>query len=226
MDQPTDCADVLYVSVRQDADGTVTTVHLLAEAPDPDTFHTSAQFRTTVWSAPAPTGPTTRAPGTKVLDPAHSNEYRDDDRRTWDTWADRARAFRAHSPGWCALRQVEARLVRAGVVSAHTGTVAVQEPGITITHGGIEFYVFRSSTGWWRLACDDPEDGWSVLADALAPPHASTRQVATRVLIHLSPHRIARASLPLLVRLRISAARTARSLARRGHRRTRAARSR
>ncbi|MBV1940815.1 hypothetical protein KUF83_30230 [Streptomyces sp. BV286] len=173
----------IHISVAQLPDGRVSGVDVYANAPAEDEILPS-EPRATVWTVPVPdvddTDPSAAA---KVLDLALTNTYRDDDGHGWSEGERHASNFYAdHAGERTFLRTVEAHLIRAGYLDAHTGMVACQSYGLNISDDDL---VMKWSEGWKWVAIGHDAD-WAPQPDVLAPADASPRRVANAIIDNLA----------------------------------------
>ncbi|MFB6505563.1 hypothetical protein ACFC07_22270 [Streptomyces sp. NPDC056099] len=180
-------AEAVFITVMQRADGSVCDVEITDIQPAPDEVHPNAP-RFTVWTAPLPEYEGDPSDAVKVLDFALNNAYRDDDGHAWSEGERAARAFHNDTTDWRAfLRNVEARVIRAGYLDVHTGVTACQDFGLIVGDEGSEHVIMKWRDGWkWAaLDCTDIE-GWHMQPGTIAPADASPRQVAAAILTNLA----------------------------------------
>ncbi|MFD7205929.1 hypothetical protein [Streptomyces sp. NPDC059893] len=126
----------LYVTLHQLPDRRVHTVDVSTERPTLDELW-STTVRHTVWAAYPQSG-TASVTASPVWDPALTPDYHDADPNEWAKWTRTQREFHADSDERRRLRAVEAWLIQAGHIDAHTGLVAAQTHGLTIENAGHE----------------------------------------------------------------------------------------
>ncbi|MGP3776992.1 hypothetical protein ACTWJ8_39785 (plasmid) [Streptomyces sp. SDT5-1] len=169
--------DTVHIVIEQLADGRVSSVSTVPDAPTIEELH-SGGIRKTVWQS-GPVDDEDGAPAQLVWNPSLTPMYGRDDRFEWENSRARVNAFHGPSAERRALRQVEARLVLAGHLDVHTGTVAAMTHGLTVVSSTAEYAVFRDSEGWHIV--DYFMGDWDDLR-CIAPPDAGPRRVAAAIL--------------------------------------------
>lgn len=171
----------VFIAVSQLPDGRVSNVDLYANSPAPDEI-----LPATVWSVGVPdTDDLNGWTAAKVLDLALTSDYRDDDGHDWSEGERLAHAFHGdHTDERAFLRTVEALLIHAGYLDAHTGVVQCQEYGLLI---GDDDAVMKWDEGWKWAAIDSIDiDGWCMQPGVLAPADASPQRVANAIVENLA----------------------------------------
>lgn len=196
---------IAYITVAQLPNGRVSSVTVSNDyAPDPmEAF--MGEPRATVWTTPMPEYEGDPANAVKVLDLALSSEYQDQAGGEWAYGEREEIKFRHDHTGERAyLRNVEARLIRAGFLDAYTGMVRNQGYGLTLV-GGNEHYAYKENDGW-HFASEDcvSFEGWYARPSTIAPAGASPRRVAAAIVACLADHGVIDTTdLPLLHRAHV-----------------------
>ncbi|MCX5083697.1 hypothetical protein [Streptomyces sp. NBC_00401] len=170
----------LYVTLHQLPDRRVHAVAVSAERPALEELWSST-VRHTVWAAYPQSGAAS-VTASPVWNPGLTEFYRDDDRNEWAKWTRTQREFHGDSDERRRLRAVEAWLIQAGHIDAHTGLVAAQTYGLTIESAGHEYSALQNTAGAWLINVDFL-DYWD--PEPLAPANASPRQVAAAILARI-----------------------------------------
>ncbi|MER7937842.1 MULTISPECIES: hypothetical protein [unclassified Streptomyces] len=175
----------LYVSISQLPDGRVSGVGIYTNAPAAEEVHFE-EPRSTVWTALTPDADDTdESTAAKILDLALSNNYRDDDSLAWTKGERLAHEFhRDDTPERQFLRTVEALVIRAGYIDAHTGMIGCQWYGLAI---GEDDIVMKYPGGWqWAAVDSTAYNGWYEQPGLLAPADASPRRLANAIIDNLA----------------------------------------
>lgn len=183
-----DDAEPWFVTVSQLPDGRVSSVEIGDFPPATDELF-PREPHATVWTAPLPEYEGDTANAIKVLDLALSNTYRDDDGHGWSEGERAERAFHNDMTGERAfLRNVEARIIRAGYLDVHTGMVSCRDYGLTVGDPDSEQHLIMRWTNGWKWAAVDRGDisGWHEQPGYIAPADASPRQVAAAIITNLA----------------------------------------
>jgi hypothetical protein len=173
----------LYVCVDLTPEGQVRGVDLRDEAPEIEELLQFNVLRT-VWLAPVPPVDSSEIlPAREVLNLSVSTEYRQDDPEGWQVGQEAADRFHTEDAGErVMLRTVEAHLILAGVDNAHTGLVAAEQYGLTVTDPCHDLYVYRGPQGWQAyLEARYGDGGWDEVSSHLAPLDAAPADVAAAV---------------------------------------------
>ncbi|MFJ8301315.1 hypothetical protein ACIQ9R_36190 [Streptomyces sp. NPDC094447] len=186
-DEYVDVPDELFIVVRSKPDGRTTSVEVIDSPPWNDSVFRE-NGRTTVWQTLLPEYEGEPAHAVKVLDLAHSTDYRDENGTDWSKGEEAARKFYRDSAERAFLRAVEARLTLAGFLNSYTGVVRCQDFGLTLD-GSDEHWAFRHVDGTWEFATNDVTDmdGWHHKG-TIAPANASPARVAAAILVQLADY--------------------------------------
>ncbi|MFF1678771.1 hypothetical protein ACFVYG_22360 [Streptomyces sp. NPDC058256] len=175
----------VFIEIRQAINGDVTYVAVRDTAPYSELVLASPA-RHTVWHHDS----TRSTVATEVFNAVYSTSYRDDNPAQWSDGRRARAAFNAAPDGERAfLRTLEAHLILAGYIGAHTAPVAEEIHGIALAldHETWHFYQLNDT---WHAAVGNQHsiDGWSVINDTLAHITATAAQLADAISTFLADH--------------------------------------